>query len=223
MIEVDVVIPVRDVDRYLAEAVDSVLDQVGARARVTVVDAGSATPVALDPRHAANTAVRLLRHEEPLLAGAARNLGAAAGSLPWLLFLDGDDVAVGESLARLAAAAATSPSGVAVGHLTAFHADASATVLGLPAGEPVAYAPGGVLVARSTWDAVGPFDPDLRAGEFVDWLGRLRGAGFPAVEIPDVVVRRRIHLSSTTARQLREGARDDYLKVVRRWMRQTGS
>jgi len=223
MIAVDVVIPVRDVDRYLADAIDSLLAQSGTDVRVTVVDAGSARPVVLTDRHAGHPAVRLLRSDAPLRAGGARNLGAAAGDRAWLAFLDGDDLAVGESLALLGAAAASQGADLAVGRMTSFPSGDDAAGLRIPPGEPVAYVPGGVLVARAAWDAVGPFDAELRTGEFVDWIARFRARGLRAVEVPEVVLRRRLHRDSTTARQLAGGDRDDYLKVVRAWLTRTGS
>jgi hypothetical protein len=70
---------------------------------------------------------------------------------------------------------------------------------------------------------VGPFDPSLRAGEFVDWFVRVVASGARVVDIDDLVLRRRVHLASTTATQARAADRGDYLEVVRRWMKQNGS
>lgn len=215
---VDVVIPVRDVDRYLEEAIDSALTQTGVDCRVVVVDAGSVEPVRLVPRHR-HPAVRLIRSDEPLLAGAARNLGADETDAPWLTFLDGDDRWPAGSRRGLVDACTAAPADLAVGMLTAFHADEAARRLRLPEGPRRALVAGGVLLSRHAWEVVGPFDPGLRSGEFIEWHNRFRQAGLSSAEIDDIVLERRVHVDSTTANQIHD--RSDYLEVVRRWMSRT--
>jgi glycosyltransferase involved in cell wall biosynthesis len=215
---VDVVIPVRDVDAYLAEALDSVFDQE-VDVVVTVVDAGSRTPIRLPDRHAARPDVQLIRREEPMFAGAARTLGVAAGSAPWISFLDADDIWPKGSRRALIDAANSAGGDVALGTMTHFHADAEAAArLKLPEGEQRALIAGGLVLRRSVWENVGPFDPTLRAGEFIDWFNRVTIAGLPIVDVEHPALRRRVHLASTTATQARTDDRADYLEVVRRWM-----
>jgi len=177
------------------------------------------TPIRLSERHADRPDVHLLRSDAPLLVGAARTLGAAAGSAPWISFLDADDVWPPASRRLLIAAADAADAQVAVGTMEHFHADgAAAAALKLPEGRQRALIAGGLVVRRAGWDRVGAFDPSLRAGEFIDWFNRLTIAGLPVVDIPDLVLRRRVHLASTTATQARTADRADYLEVVRRWM-----
>ena len=90
--DLDVVVPVRDLDRYLAETLDTVLEQAGVECEVVVVDAGSVQPIELEARHAGHPRIRLVRSAEPLTCGGARNLGAALGSASWLTFVDADDL-----------------------------------------------------------------------------------------------------------------------------------
>jgi len=217
-IDVDVVIPVRDVDTYLGEALDCALDQ-GVEVAVWVVDAGSSTPIRLPQRHAARPEVRLIRSEEPLLAGSGRSLGVAAGTAPWISFLDADDQWPSGSRRGMVDAGERAGADVVVGTMTHFHADAAAAArLRLPQGEQRAIIAGGLTFRRSVWDRVGAFDPTLRAGEFIDWFNRIAHAGIPVLDIAESVLRRRVHLASTTATQARSEGREDYLEVVRRWM-----
>ncbi len=216
-VELDVVIPVRDVDDYLAEAVASALDQ-DVEVAVVVVDAGSREPVALAPEHAADPRVRLVRSDEPLTAGAARNRGAADGGAPWLSFLDADDVwPRGSRRALIDAAVAAGREGAA-GTVVHFGEPGRSDGLAVPEGTRPARLAGGIVIARDLWRRVGPFDPDLRTGEFVDWITRARDE---FVDIPDVVLRRRVHRSSTTVASSVD--RSEYLEVVRRWMSRTDS
>jgi glycosyltransferase involved in cell wall biosynthesis len=91
--EVSVVIPARNAERFIAEALASVLAQTHAVAECIVVDDGSANPMALDAlvEEAHDRRVRCLRLELSRGMAGARNAGAeeAAGEL--LAFLDADD------------------------------------------------------------------------------------------------------------------------------------
>lgn len=216
----DVVIPVRNVDRYLGEALASVLED-SLECSIVVVDAGSDVPIVMPGGFADRPDVRLIRSETPLTAGGARNAGVAAGSAAWISFLDADDVWTPGSRSALIAAAVEADAQLAVGTLESFYADEASTRLALAEPGKKALLAGGIVVRRATWDAVGPFDDELRSGEFIEWYGRAVTGGARTAEIPALVMRRRIHLESTTAGQLHD--RDDYLKVVRRWMSRNDS
>ncbi len=88
---VSVVIPTRDRQRLLEQALGSVLAQRYEPIEVVVVDDCSALPLELSPLLARDPRVLLLRSETPLGAGAARNLGASRCRGPLLAFLDDDD------------------------------------------------------------------------------------------------------------------------------------
>lgn len=78
MILIDVVIPVRDIVQYLPTAIESALNQRGVSPLVTVVDAGSKVPVSLSREHASCPNVQLVRCDNPLTIGSARNLGVTS-------------------------------------------------------------------------------------------------------------------------------------------------
>lgn len=93
--KVSVVIPVYNAVRYIAQAVQSALDQPQT-GEVLLVEDGCPNPASLptcrrlaesDPR------VRLLRHPAGENRGpsASRNLGIASATFPYLAFLDADD------------------------------------------------------------------------------------------------------------------------------------
>lgn len=217
-VELDVVIPVRDIDRYLAEALLSVRHQAVACA-VTVVDAGSSVPIALPDPFDTDPGVRLVRSEEPLTAGGGRNRGIELGSAPWIAFLDADDVWPASGRRRLIDACKAAGADIAVGTMRTFHSDEASRRLASAEGQRLANIAGGVVVSRISWDRIGPFDPTLSTGEFIDWFLRARAAKVKVVTIPDLVLERRLHLQSTTANQI--GDRDDYIRVVRQWMNRT--
>jgi hypothetical protein len=96
---VSVVMPVRDGERFLAEAIESVLAQTERDLELVVVDDGStdSTPRLLaevtDPR------LRVLTQEPGGLAPAL-NAGCAAATAPVIARMDADDVALPDRLER---------------------------------------------------------------------------------------------------------------------------
>jgi len=93
MPEVSVVIPVYNVEPYLPECIDSVLNQTFSDLEVICVDDGSTDgSVSVLKEYAArDRRVRVIEAEHKN-AGAARNIGYRASSGKYLLFLDADDV-----------------------------------------------------------------------------------------------------------------------------------
>lgn len=85
---ISVIIPCFNQSRYLDDAIQSVLDQQGARREIIVVDDGSTDGSALVAGKYPD--VRLIRQPNRGLS-AARNTGLAASTADYLLFLDADD------------------------------------------------------------------------------------------------------------------------------------
>lgn len=93
--DVSVVIPIFNAGPYLHAALNSVLaEQPG---EVLLVDDASATPL---PEYChENAKLIILRHESNRGPGAARNTGIANATLPWLAFIDHDDLWIPGKLA----------------------------------------------------------------------------------------------------------------------------
>lgn len=117
---VSVVLPTRDRPRRLADAVASVLAQTYRRLEVLVVDDASSTPAdtVLGPLSGRDPRVRVLRHDRPQGAGAARNAALAAARGELVAFLDDDDRWDPPKLERQVAYLHDHP---AVGIVTAHH------------------------------------------------------------------------------------------------------
>jgi glycosyltransferase involved in cell wall biosynthesis len=158
----------------------------------------------------------------PLTGGAARNLGCASSSAHWISFLDADDLWEPGSRRALLDACERDAAELGLGMMTSFRHGEGSERLVVPE-RRVGVAAGATVVSRRGWDAVGPFDETLRAGEYIEWFNRFRLTGLRQTRIGVDVLRRRLHVASTTARQLADArARADYLDVVRRWMTRTG-
>src|SRR5919206_491878 len=113
---VGVLVPIHGFPRYLAEALDSVLEQEPAPDAVVVIDDGSEVPVRLHPEHAAR--VVLVRREVAGGPAAARAAGLEAldPSIDLVALCDADDAwEPGKLSAQLAAVAAAPDAGWAFG------------------------------------------------------------------------------------------------------------
>lgn len=206
-----VVIPAYDVAHLIGETLASVLAQTVPPAEV-VVDDGSSdgtaeVAAAFDPR------VRVIRQENAG-PGAATNRGVAASGCEIIAFVDADDLWLPRKM-ELQLAALTWPDGPAAVacRIRQFQTDRGDDGTGEVRD---ALTRTGVIILREVFDRAGPvIDPKGGRGEFVDWLARVREAGFGIHLLPEVLALRRIRPGSLSYG--RDGERDlGYLEVARR-------
>ncbi len=224
---ISVVVPVRDRERYLSEAIESVLREGWRDLDVVVVDDGSTDRSA--EVAAGYPGVRCLRRE-PRGAAAARNAGVAAARGELVAFLDSDDLWVAGRLERQVEALTRRPEAdLAFGQFVEFvspELGSEERRLLKADGRPrPGFVPGAMLARRSVFAAVGALDETLRAGEFVDWLARAREGGVLSELIPEVVLMRRVHRDhlSGQADTRRDFARVAKAAIERRRARQKRS
>jgi hypothetical protein len=72
---------------------------------------------------------------------------------------------------------------------------------------------GAMLVRREAFWRVGSFRTDVLMGDFVDWHARAVELGLKSISQPDIVMKRRIHLTNLGI--LHRDARRDYLRVLK--------
>jgi hypothetical protein len=58
------------------------------------------------------------------------------------------------------------------------------------------YVPSAAMVRAAAFALVGPFDPSLRIGDFLEWVRRARSRGAQIREMEEVVAYRRLHEAS---------------------------
>jgi glycosyltransferase involved in cell wall biosynthesis len=213
---VSVVMPVHNGERYLAEAVESVLAQSYRPWELILVDDGS-TDGSAEVAKRFGTA---LRYEYQANAGqsAARNRGVQLARGPLLAFLDDDDYWSAEKLALQVAVVTEEPSVDAVfGHVRQF----VSPDLDPEAAGRVRYhaevmpgqVPGTLLIRREAFDRVGPFETQWRIGEFVSWYARAVELGLRTVLLPDIVLHRRLHDDNTGIKQRAESVQ--YVRILK--------
>jgi glycosyltransferase involved in cell wall biosynthesis len=193
---VSVVMSVRDGERYLAEALESILGQSVRPGEIIAVDDGSTdgTFEILD-RYASR--VRVLRRP-PLGIATALNQGIVSSGGALIAFLDSDDAWLPDSLAcRLARIDEPDEPEAVCGQAQQFVSPEldparAARFRFDPAPHQVALF-GTMLIRRTAMDRVGPLDPTYVTASNIDWVARAQSAGLRMVEVPDVVLRRRLH------------------------------
>ena len=93
MPQLSLIVPVYNVEEFIAECLDSILQQAGPDAEVVCVDDASTDgSLEIVRRYAeADPRVRLLRHEQNRGLGAARNTALDAAEGDYVMFVDSDD------------------------------------------------------------------------------------------------------------------------------------
>lgn len=220
---ISVIIPVYNGAQYLAEAIQSVLDQSTPPDEILVVDDGSTDGSAAVARNFPT--VRYLWQAQ---AGAseARNHGVAAANGEWLAFLDADDLWTVDKLTNQGAILAATPAVAMVfGQVQQFYSpelgsiEAQSTLANraLMAG----YHVGAMLIRRNAFEKVGPFDPQWQVAHFIEWYRRAVRLGLHHVVLPEVVMKRRIHTTNLGIRE-HDRARHEYLKLAKMQLNQPG-
>jgi glycosyltransferase involved in cell wall biosynthesis len=231
MSTVSVIIPARNAEATLAAALDSVAAQSGVEVETIVVDDGSTDET---PAVAAGHSIKpeFLRSTGSG-ASAARNLGLAAATGRYVVFLDGDDLLKPGALqGRLAALRGCDPETIVVSdHVELVDGRERPSRTRPDLGEDPRdsllrsnrMAIHAVTVPRELLARVpGPFQVDLATYE--DWALWLRlallGARFRVLDLADCVYRVRPKGMTTDRRR----ARRDAIRVVqlaRQWVDQT--
>jgi glycosyltransferase involved in cell wall biosynthesis len=213
---VSVIIPVYNCERYLAEAINSVLAQTHPAHEIIVVDDGSTDSSAQVARRF-GSAVRYAFQPNAGI-GAARNRGVRLALGNFFAFLDADDLWTDDKLRQQLAAVAEDPRLDAVfGLAKQFHSpelDAVArSRIQCPARPAPGYVAGSMLIRRSAFEGVGPFETGWRVGEFVDWYLRATEAGLRERMLPEVVLHRRLHATNQGVRE--RAAATDYARILK--------
>ena len=202
---VSVVIPVKNGERYLAEAIESIRGQEIPSLEIVVVDDGSTDAT----RQIVERDYPECRYHYQDTAGpaAARNTGLRLSGGELIGFLDADDVFVPGGLAALHARLGENrDAAIAMGLVQAIHAPTFA-----PHSEPVrCYNLGCVLVRRAVFDRVGAFYPRYRHCEDVDWFMRAQEQGTVFDVLDEAVLLYRRH----EANMSRDSAGAVYLAQV---------
>ena len=193
---ISVIIPAFNAERYLAAAIDSVLNQTLQPDEIIVVNDGSTdrTPAVL-----AGYDDRIVVIEQGNGGiSVANNRGVAVACGSFLSFLDADDLWVANKLEKQMDWMKRHPETEAVfGHVRQFVSEDlnenDRSRLFCPPDPQAGIMKITMLIRRTAFDRVGTFDEDLRNADFVDWYARALDEGLRTYMLPEIVALRRQH------------------------------
>ncbi len=193
---VSVIIPSYNCERYLCEAIESVLRQTYPSLQIIVVDDGSTDSTPLLVRNYTDN-VEYIRQPRSG-SGSARNTGVAAARGDFLAFLDADDLWVEEKTE------------IQMGFLER-HRDVEAVFTharqffshDLPQDEreriwcterPLpGHIPSTLVIRKAAFSRIGEFESRWTIGDFMSWYLRAEEQGLHTVVLPDCLCLRRLH------------------------------
>jgi glycosyltransferase involved in cell wall biosynthesis len=192
---VTTILAVRNGERWLAGALNSVLCQTWRPAEVLLVDGHSTdNTVAIAAQYRGVRCVSQVGHG----VGDAYNCGIAAASCRYLSFLSYDDLWTDRKLElQMHYLLAHPEAQYVVGRVKFFLEPGYGTPTGfrseLLETTPVGYIMETLLARREVFDLLGGFDVQLNSGEDVDWFARARDAKVPHGVIAEILLHKRVH------------------------------
>jgi len=197
---VSVVIPVFNGERFLREAVQSVLDQKYSPIEIIIVDDGSTDGTSAVARSFSETVRYLYQANQGPAAARNRGIEHAQGSL--IAFADADDLWPSEKLeVQLPYLINDAAIEIVMGRIQQVRL--SKTVNGQTQAEELAEPAfsvnlGSAVIKKSVLERVGLFDESMRYSEDVDWFMRAREEGAAIVTIDAVTLLYRQHEENMT-------------------------
>lgn len=210
---ISVLMTVYNGERWLAEAIQSVLNQTYTAFEFLIVDDGStdATPDILKRAAARDDRIRLFTHAN---MGVSRSVNRV---LPharneWIARFDADDLMLPDRLERQMAFLRENPD-VAVTSSFATYIDAKGNPVGhytnpltsreevnawLESGRVIHFIQSGAIVRKDVIEKVGGYRPEFNVTEDTDLWNRIAEAGYPVLVQPEILMQVRVHERSLT-------------------------
>ena len=212
------IVPVFNGERFLAEALDSILKQSYRPIEIIVVDDGSTDGTA-GIVASYGKQVRYV-HQANAGPGAARNLGLSLAQGTFIAFLDADDVWHPDKLTlQMASFEARPELELCNTHIKNFwvpelkHEEERLRDHRFSQELP-GYVCQTVLARRSLFDKVGTFNVSLRIGEDCDWFSRCRHHDTVSEMLPEVFTYRRMHQNNLSHSIYSSTGKENQMQVV---------
>lgn len=212
---ISVVMPCYNAERFLPQAIESILGQTFRALELVAVDDGSTdSTLAILQRYAAqDSRVRVIRNDHGGISSAL-NRGVQESRYDWIARMDGDDVALPKRLETQMAAALRNPR-VVVWGAYAYHVNREGRTLGTSRTGPTSEAEfratraaGGevhvihptAMLHRPTLLKEGGYDARFNGCEDFELFDRMAEHG-PVIAIPEPLLLYRVHATSVSMRK----------------------
>ncbi|TVQ05934.1 MAG: glycosyltransferase [Balneolaceae bacterium] len=212
---ISIIIPVYNAEKYLSEAVDSILSQNYKKIEVILVDDGSKDK-------SVDIINKYVQYHKKIISiahdnsgpSAARNNGIKLASGEYITFLDSDDFWSASCLQTQIMFLRRNPDCKIIWGKTQFFKDNESKKYE-NIGEPLHFLNvGSALFHKTLFDTVGLFDENLGFSEDLDWFSRAREAGEIIVKQPHTVLYYRSHETNMTKNK---GIQElDLIKVLKK-------
>jgi glycosyltransferase involved in cell wall biosynthesis len=195
--EVSVVMAIKNSERFIRDALESIAAQTFDKYELIVVDGGSTDHGPMIAQAYPKTIC--IQQQAGKGLAHAWNSGIAASRAPFVAFLDSDDLWMPDTLAAQLAAFGHDPGVEYVFGRTEFFLDQDQAL-------PTGFRPellgashlvpmtGSSLIRRAVVDRMGPFDETLRIASDIAWFAALRKAKSHALD--KILLRKRLHAGS---------------------------
>ena len=214
---ISVIMAVYNGERYIAEAIESILGQTYRPIEIVVVDDGSTDGSADIIKSFADPQIRYFYQDNRGLS-AARNQGTNLAQGSFFAFLDADDVWLVDKLTLQIEAFKSNPTlDMVFGYVDQFYSpDLNAhAALERDHEDKImpGYSAGTMLIKQESFALGGPFTTTWRVGQFIDWYLKAVDKGLKSLMLPTVVMKRRIHNANMSIRE--RNSRADYVRIVK--------
>ena len=213
---VSVIIPVYNCERYLAEAIESILSQTYQPYEIIVVDDGSTDNSAAVAKSFGSVVKYCYQTNSG--SAAARNHGIHLAKGRFFAFLDADDIWIEDKLKRqIAAFINDAELDVVFGYVEQFYSpelgESIKQKIKYPPQPIAGYHPGTMVIKRESFNRVGQFENHWELGEVFEWHIKAKEQGLKSLMLPEIVLKRRLHNTNKgiSKRQLRT----NYVRILK--------
>lgn len=210
---VSVIMPAYNTEKYIGEAIESILNQTFKDYEFIILDDVSTDGTWEIIKKYANQDARIIpiRNEKNLYIAENRNKGVSLAKGKYIVWQDSDDISLPTRIEKQVALMESNPKvGICGAYIQSFDEKGDLDVRRYaqndaelrrnifkfsPVAQPVA------IVRKEALDKVGPFDTSLPPAEDIDMSFRI-GEFYEFANIPEILLRYRAHSQSATRKRL---------------------
>ncbi|MBL1211024.1 glycosyltransferase [Geminocystis sp. GBBB08] len=216
---VSVIIPVYNREKYVAQAIESVLKQTYQSLDIIVIDDGS-TDKSAEIIKSFGSKIRYFYQEHSGLANTL-NKGINLTNGEFIAFLDSDDLWTENKLNLQMKVLKNNPQvSIIFAYVQQFISpELDKNIrdkIDLPNEIMKGYVKGTMLAKKEVFSQIGLFDNTLKLGDFIDWYLKACEQGIKSFVCPEVLLKRRIH--DTNMGIIDKKDRSDYVKIIKAYL-----